>query len=287
MNVNWIGPAIIAAGSEEQKQEHLNRITSGTVFWCQGFSEPEAGTDLRSLRTSAVRDGDSFVLNGTKVWTSYALYAEYAFVLTRTSEPGEHPDGITIFLVPTSTPGLTIEPIPSVLDVHEYCKMTFDNVRVPASAMLGEENRGWATIRLALANERIGGPRYARAARVAGELESLIERLPAEEQGALRVALVRARSACEAARLLVYRTLDLRMKDRSDAEAVPVARVAIVRAEQAVAELALAIEQREALAMDSVGNRQFRTTLIAGLGGGSVEVQLNLIAYQLLGSDRG
>jgi alkylation response protein AidB-like acyl-CoA dehydrogenase len=287
MNVNWIGPAIIAAGSDEQKQLHLNRITSGDVFWCQGFSELEAGTDLRSLQTSAVRDGADYLINGTKVWTSYAQHAEYAFVLTRTSAPTPDADGITIFLVPTDTPGLTIERIPSVLDIHEFNRMTFDNVRVPASAMLGPEDHGWATVRLALANERIGGPRYARAARIAERLAPLIEEAPASERPVLRAAVTRARAACAAARLLVYRAIDLRTKDRSDADAVPVARVAIVRAERAVTDLALDLQQRAALPRDSLGNAQFRTTLIAGLGGGSVEVQLNLIAYQLLGSTRG
>lgn len=286
MNVNWIGPAIIAAGSEEQKQTHLNRITSGDVFWCQGFSELEAGTDLRSLQTSAVRDGDDYVINGMKVWTSYAQHAEYAFVLTRTSEPTPDADGITIFLVPTDRPGLTIERIPSVLDIHEFNRMTFDNVRVPASAMLGREDHGWSVVRLALANERIGGPRYARAAWIAERLAPLIERAPCAERQVLRADLTRARAACEAARLLVYRAIDLRTKNRSDAEAVPVARVAIVRAERAVAELALDLQQQDALPSDSLGNAQFRTGLIAALGGGSVEVQLNLIAYHLLGSTR-
>src|ERR1700756_5248585 len=108
MNVNWIGPAIIAAGTAEQKQAHLNRITSGDVFWCQSFSELEAGTDLRSLQTSAVRDGEDYIINGMKVWTSYAQHADYAFVLTRTCAPTPDTDGITIFLVPTDTAGLTI-----------------------------------------------------------------------------------------------------------------------------------------------------------------------------------
>src|ERR1700761_1061264 len=133
MNVNWIGPAIIAAGTEEQKLEHLNRITAGDVFWCQGFSEPEAGTDLQALTTSAVRDGDDYVINGTKVWTSYAAQADFCFLLARVESPDPTRAGVTIFLVPTDTPGFTIERIPSVLDIHEYNRLTFTDMRVPAS----------------------------------------------------------------------------------------------------------------------------------------------------------
>jgi alkylation response protein AidB-like acyl-CoA dehydrogenase len=105
MNVNWIGPAIFTSGTPEQKDEHLKRIASGDVTWCQGFSEQGAGTDLAALSTSAVRDGDDYVINGEKVWTSYAREAEYCFLLARTGPGSAGTTGISIFLVPTSTPG--------------------------------------------------------------------------------------------------------------------------------------------------------------------------------------
>jgi alkylation response protein AidB-like acyl-CoA dehydrogenase len=287
MNVNWIGPAIIAAGTDEQKDIHLNRITNGDVFWCQGFSEPEAGSDLQSLSTAAVRDGDDYIVNGQKVWTSYAQYAEYCFLLTRTSPPEPGNDGVTIFLVPTSTPGFHIERIPNVLDVHDYSVMTFRDMRVPASMRLGEEGRGWDVIRLALANERIGGPRYARAAVIIDRLEAMIATGELVATSDTRVAILRARAACEVARGLVYRTIDRRVKGQSDRDAVPMARVAVVRAERLVAEVALDLEGAGALRRDSVSNGQLKTSMIAGLGGGSVEVQLNHIAARLLGRDGG
>ena len=104
MNVNWIGPALMLAGSEEQKAYHLTRISRGDVLWCQGFSEPEAGTDLGGLTTSAVADGDEFVINGTKVWTSYAQKAEFCFLLARTEPGSSGNDGISVFLVGMPAP---------------------------------------------------------------------------------------------------------------------------------------------------------------------------------------
>jgi alkylation response protein AidB-like acyl-CoA dehydrogenase len=255
MNVNWIGPAIFTSGTAEQKDEHLKRIAAGEVTWCQGFSEPGAGTDLAAMSTSAMRDGDEYVLNGEKVWTSYAQDAEYCFVLARTDPESVGTSGISIFLVPTSTPGFGIEVIPSVLDIHEYNRLTFDDVRVPASARLGPEHEGWSVIRTALAHERIGGPRYARAALVA-------------------------------ARILVYQAIDARVKGRPEDLAVSLARVAIVRCERVVAELALDIGGEESLLVGSVGHGQIKTSMIAGLGGGSAEVQLNQVARLRLGSGR-
>src|SRR6201985_550393 len=161
MNVNWIGPAILAAGTAEQEDYHLRRITGGDVTWCQGFSEQGAGTDLANMQTSAVRDGDFYVVNGEKVWTSYAQEAEFCFLLARTDPGSAGNKGISIFLVPTATPGFTIERIPSVLDVHEFNRLTFSGMRIPASYRLGPENDAWRVIREALAHERIGGPRYA------------------------------------------------------------------------------------------------------------------------------
>ena len=173
MNVNWIGPAVMLAGTDAQKAYHLGRISRGDVLWCQGFSEPEAGTDLGRLTTSAVADGDEYVINGTKVWTSYAQKAEFCFLLARTELESSGNDGISIFLVEVATPGLTVERIPSVLDIHEFNRLTFEDVRVPATSLLGAPGRGWEVVKLALSHERIGGPRYARAALV---LERLARR---------------------------------------------------------------------------------------------------------------
>jgi alkylation response protein AidB-like acyl-CoA dehydrogenase len=287
MNVNWIGPAIINAGTPEQREYHLNRISRGDVFWCQGFSEAEAGTDLANLATTAVRDDDEYVVNGEKLWTSYAGVAEFCFLLARTDPGSTGNRGISVFLVPTDTPGLTIEPIPSVLDIHEFNRMTFHDVRVPASARLGPENDGWRVVREALSHERIGGPRYARAARIVHELADVASARGWLERDGVRTRFAAAEAACEAARLLVYQAIDARIKGRPEGRVVSLARVAIVRSEREAAELALDLFEDESLALGSLGNSQLKTAMIAGLGGGSVEVQLNMVARALLGSERG
>jgi alkylation response protein AidB-like acyl-CoA dehydrogenase len=271
MNVNWIGPAIMIAGTDDQKREHLGRIAAGDVFWCQGFSELEAGSDLRAMQTTAIRDGDEYVINGVKVWTSYAAQAEYCFLLARTGGAGARED-VSIFLVPTSAPGLTIERIPSVLDIHHYHRLTFEDVRVRVTDRLGAEGEGWQVVRAALSHERIGG------------LGTVVAEGP--HRDGLRTRLAQALADCHAARLLVYRAINERVNDRPEQTAVSLARVAIVRAERAVADLALELAEQAALPRGSTGNAQLKTSMIAGLGGGSVEVQLNLVADALLGTDR-
>lgn len=285
MNVNWIGPAIINAGTEEQRDYHLKRISAGDVFWCQGFSERDAGTDLANMQTTAVRVGDEYIINGEKVWTSYAAEADFCFLLARTDLGSAGNRGISVFLVPTNSPGFTIEPIPSVLDIHEFNRLTFDNVRVPVSARLGEENDGWHVVREALSHERIGGPRYARAALVTERLRELAEQRGWQRDG-IQTRLAEAEAACEAARLLVYRAINARSEQRPEGLEVSLARVAIVRCERLVAEVALELFESESLELGSIGNSQLKTSMIAGLGGGSVEVQLNSIARVLLGSAR-
>ena len=284
MNVNWIGPAIINAGTAEQRDYHLRRISAGDVFWCQGFSEAGAGTDLANMATTAVRDGDDYVINGEKLWTSYAGEADFCFLLARTDPQSTGNKGISVFLVPTDTPGFTIEPIPSVLDIHEFNRLTFTNVRVPASVRLGPENDGWRVVREALSHERIGGPRYARAAQVTQRLREVGRERGWLDRDGIKTRLAQAEASCEAARLLVYQAIHARSQGRSEDREVSLARVAIVRCERLVAELALEMFEDEGLELGSMGNSQLKTSMIAGLGGGSVEVQLNMVARSLLGS---
>jgi alkylation response protein AidB-like acyl-CoA dehydrogenase len=287
MNVNWIGPAIMLGGTDEQKAYHLGRISRGDVLWCQGFSEPGAGTDLGALATAAMPDGDQYIINGTKVWTSYAQKAEFCFLLARTDPESSGRDGISVFLVSMDTPGVTVERIPSVLDIHEFNRLTFEDVRVPAASLLGRLGHGWDVVKLALSHERIGGPRYARAALVVQRLRPDVAAAVAEGRTELRTRYVAARAACEAARTLVHQAIDLRVKKAPQARAVALARVAIVRAERAVAELVLELFETVGVARGSIGNAQWKTSMIAGLGGGSVEVQLNGVAQALLHAGNG
>ena len=160
MNANWIGPAILQLGSREQKQEHLAAIAAGRSNWAQGFSEPDAGSDLSALRTTAVRDGDYYVVNGQKMWTSYAHAASNIFLLVRTSKEANPRHGISILLVPMDTPGIEVREIPALHFSHLVHEVFFRDVRVPVSGRLGAENDGWSIIRTLLANERVGNARH-------------------------------------------------------------------------------------------------------------------------------
>ena len=143
MGTAMIGPTLIVHGSEEQKQEHLSRILSGEVQWCQGFSEPESGSDLASLQTRAVRDGDDYVINGQKIWTSGAQYAHWMFMLARTDADAPKHKGISYFMLDMKSPGVTVRPLVNMLGNTGFNEVFFENVRVPAENLVGEENRGW------------------------------------------------------------------------------------------------------------------------------------------------
>ncbi|HEY1076448.1 MAG TPA: acyl-CoA dehydrogenase family protein, partial [Fontimonas sp.] len=140
MNVNWIGPTLMRFGSEAQQARYIPPMARGETIWCQGFSEPEAGSDLASLRTRAEADGENYRINGQKIWTSYAGDADTCFLLARTSA-GKN--GISIFLLPMETPGITVRQIPSIIGEGDIHEVFFDNVMAPATAMLGAEGQAW------------------------------------------------------------------------------------------------------------------------------------------------
>jgi alkylation response protein AidB-like acyl-CoA dehydrogenase len=141
--VGMLGPVLIRYGTEEQQKEHLPRITSGEVQWCQGYSEPGSGSDLASLQTRAVRDGDDFVLNGQKIWTSGAHRADWMFLLARTDPNAPKHRGISMLLMDMKSPGIQVQPLITLAGDHVFNQEYFDNVRVPAKNIVGEENRGW------------------------------------------------------------------------------------------------------------------------------------------------
>ena len=165
MGLLMCGPCLIGYGTQEQKDYYLPRILSGEDFWCQGYSEPGAGSDLASLKTFAESDGDDYVLNGTKIWTTYAQHANRMFGLVRTRKDGKPQQGITFLLLDMNAPGITVEPIVGLDEVPEQCQVFFDNVRVPKANRVGEENDGWTVAKYLLTFER-GGQDYAPGLRV-------------------------------------------------------------------------------------------------------------------------
>jgi alkylation response protein AidB-like acyl-CoA dehydrogenase len=156
--VGYLGPTIMLYGSEEQKAQHIGGITSGEVVWCQGYSEPGSGSDLASLQTSAVQDGDDFVINGQKIWTSQAHYADWMFMLARTDPDAPKHKGISYFLIDMKSPGISVRPLINLANRGGFNEVFFDNVRVPRSGLLGELNRGWymATTTLDFERSNVG-----------------------------------------------------------------------------------------------------------------------------------
>jgi len=155
-NVSMVGPVLIAFGSEAQKRHFLPKVANLDYWFCQGFSEPGAGSDLASLRTSATLEGDHYVVNGQKIWTSRAHNADWMFCLVRTNASAKLQSGISYLLIDMKTPGLTVRPIPTIDGEHHFNEVFFDNVRVPAENLVGEENKGWTYAKYLLGNERVG-----------------------------------------------------------------------------------------------------------------------------------
>ena len=143
IGVTYAGPTVIVYGNEEQKKQFLPGITSGDIVWCQGYSEPNAGSDLASLQTRAVKDGDDYIINGTKIWSSNAHKANWCFLLARTDADAPKHKGITYFMTPMDTPGISVRPLINMADEHVFNEIVFDNVRIPVKYLVGEENRGW------------------------------------------------------------------------------------------------------------------------------------------------
>ena len=159
MGLSMIGPALLEFGTEEQKHEHLPKIVRGEIWWCQGYSEPGSGSDLASLQTKAVEDGDDYVINGSKIWTSSANFADWMFCLVRTDPDAPKHEGISFILFDMETPGVTVKPIQLISGASPFCQTFLDNVRVPKSNIVGELNKGWTVGKRLLQYERtsIGG----------------------------------------------------------------------------------------------------------------------------------
>jgi alkylation response protein AidB-like acyl-CoA dehydrogenase len=156
LGMDRVGPTIMLHGTDEQKQRFLPPIVRGDAVWCQGFSEPNAGSDLASLQTRAVQDGDSFVVNGSKIWTSMAHFAEWMILLARTDSDAPKHRGISFFLLDMKSPGISVRPLVDMLGRHTFNEVFFDNVRVPRDCLVGEQNRGWYVATTTLDFERSG-----------------------------------------------------------------------------------------------------------------------------------
>jgi alkylation response protein AidB-like acyl-CoA dehydrogenase len=288
MGLNWVGPAIMAHGTPEQKRRHLPAIAAGDVIWCQGFSEPEAGSDLAALRTRAVPDGDGWQITGQKIWTSYAGMAQWCVLAARVGD-GERHEGITLFLVPMDTPGITVRPIRSMLGPHHLNEVFLDGVWAGPDAVLGDVGDGWTVIRRALAHERVGIARYARCERLLSALGRALAPHWDDLPPSLHAQWARALVQVRVARLLAYRTVHAQDTGELPDVLASSARIAVTQCDQQVAEVLSQALEHEALDAGAAAplhgavEDHWRYAQAATVASGTIEVQRMIVAKALLG----
>jgi alkylation response protein AidB-like acyl-CoA dehydrogenase len=289
MNANWIGPAILQLGSPEQKQEHLSAIAAGRANWAQGFSEPDAGSDLSALRTAAVRDGDFYVINGQKMWTSYAHAASHIFLLVRTSKQENPRRGISILLVPMDTAGIEVREIPALHFSHLVHEVFFRDVRVPVSCRLGPENEGWSIIHTLLANERVANARHEWVDRCLDRVfDEAVELGVDMDDEAFWETMGEASAAALASRVMNYVAVQAAADESSSyPDLASIYRVALAQMEMGAAHAFMDVLGSEALQTTSCGDYQLQAGILSTIGGGSIEMALNSIAWYQLGLPKG
>jgi alkylation response protein AidB-like acyl-CoA dehydrogenase len=284
-----VGPLLIQYGTEDQRREFLPKILSGEYIWCQGYSEPNAGSDLASLRTSAVAEGDDWIVNGSKIWTTLANDANWIFLLVRTDAAAKKQEGITFLLVPMDSPGITVRPIVNI-DLHdEFCEVFFDNVRVPRKWTVGEVNQGWTMAKNLLGFERIylGSPKLSGYA--LSRLKLLAERMGVWDDTPFRERYTRLRMDMEDLKALHATFVDV--VRRGEALGPDVSMLKVIQTElfQRITDEMMDIAAENAGLLEPMeGNRnlhpsgQFIQARPSTIYGGSNEIQRNILAKNVL-----
>ena len=305
--IDMVGPVLYSFGNSEQKAQHLPKILDGSVWWCQGYSEPGSGSDLASLKTAAVRDGDDYVVNGQKIWTTNAHKADWIFTLVRTDPDSKPQRGISFLLIDMKTPGVEVKPIVSIDGMHHLNQVCFSDVRVPATNLIGEENMGWTYAKFLLANERAGIANVAHSERLVKALSDITQ---AEQDGfggtlsdsnAFMAELANTEVQLQALKALEARVIASVEKTGAPGDEASMLKIVGTQVQQTL----------ESLRVEAVGNYSlpFDTDLIRGesnlpapgpdyavsavsdmnfgrassIYGGSNEIQRNVIAKAVLG----
>ena len=304
--INYVGPVIYTFGNEQQKRQHLPGILTSDVFWCQGYSEPGAGSDLANLQTRARRDGDHYVVNGGKIWTSYSHMADWVFALVRTAEGGKAQEGISFLLIDLRTPGITIRPIVSIDLCHHLNQVFFDDVRVPAANLVGEENRGWTYAKFLLSNERVLIAEVGKLKRLFAQLRLMASVTYESGEPLLNNRDFAQKAVDISIGIRVLEAMCMRQLGAGTADAPPGPEASVLKIRgselmQAITHLMVDVQgrrglpyQTEALAPNWNGEevgapsapgmmREFLYGRAATIYGGSNEIQRNIIAKAALG----
>jgi alkylation response protein AidB-like acyl-CoA dehydrogenase len=294
IGIGWGGPTILHAGTQEQKDRYLMPLLAGEEIWCQLFSEPGAGSDLANLSTRAVRDGDTYVITGQKVWTSLAHLSKFGILIARTNPDAAKHKGVSYFICPMDAPGITVRPLIEMTGLHMFNEVFLDEVRIPAENLVGDENEGWSLAKVTLGNERVslsGGGALWGNGPSASDLFDLVR-----EQGGVADPLLRQRLAqlymeSEILRLIRLRTVTAAVQGRPPGAEASVRKALADEHGQHI--MGLAKDLRGAFGMLNEGATGGLTDpswsygyLFAPaltIGGGTSEVQRNIIAERVLG----
>ena len=288
--VGHLSNALRLFGSDQQRADLLQGLLSGKVRWCQGFSEPEAGSDLAGLRTRGqlADDGSHFVVNGRKIWTSFAAVADWCFLLCRTEPDAPKHAGISVLLVPMSTPGITASPIENAARNREFAEVTFDDVVVPVTNLLGERGQGWSIANQLLAYER--GPSdinwIARLSAHLRALETGVADGTIADTEMTRTALGRAYVELRALQVKVQRSLSDRVKGGLPGPEGSIDKLLMTRADQIIGQLIMDLRAHDAVLAETPDWDTYIWSRAASIYGGTEQVQRTIVAQRVLGLPR-
>jgi alkylation response protein AidB-like acyl-CoA dehydrogenase len=298
IGIGWAGPTLMYAGTDEQKQRYLLPMLSGEEFWCQLFSEPGSGSDLASLRTRAVRDGDEFVVNGQKIWTSGAQHAEFGILLARTDPDVPKHKGISYFICPMKTSGIEIRPITEMTGGQTFNEVFFTDVRIPAANLVGEINDGWRLAKVTLGNERIslstGGVLWGNGPTALELLASVADRGPVADP-IMRQRLAGIYIEHTLLDLIRLRTLSARLKGQQPGPEASIRKILADEHGQHVMALARDLVGAAGMLTGGDGSHDFEGLLRPSwhngflfsqaltIGGGTGDVQRNIVGERVLG----
>lgn len=301
LGIWMLGPALLEYGTEAQKQQHLRAIVNGAIRWCQGYSEPGAGSDLAALKTRADLDGDAYVVNGAKIWTTYAQHSDWIFCLVRTSNEGKKQQGISFLLIDMASEGVKVNPITTIDNHHSLNEVEFNNVRVPVANLIGEQDKGWTYAKALLAHERTSIAGVADSRRALAELRRFAEQEVNAGKRKIDDPLFQKRLSDIEIELMALEYTDLRVLASVAAGGAPGAESSLLKIkgteiQQAIQGLRMDLAgyyqgvlptdlDPEALGHEfgSSARQAYMYGRAATIYGGSNEVQKNIIAKAVLG----
>ena len=296
LGIWMIGPVLLEFGTDEQKQTFLPPTARGKIGWCQGFSEPNAGSDLASLKMSAVQYESGFVVNGSKIWTSHANHADYMYALVRSDNQAAKQQGISMLLIDMKSPGIEVRPIDLISGKSHFCQVFFDNVRVPAKNLVGALHGGWGVAKRLLQHERTAMSKFAELNMPGPDLVGVVRRACAGSEGRIANAVLRDKVAglemeAHVQRLTQQRIVEMAKARQDVFRAAATMKYQMAETEKRSAETMVAALGLQGLGWESEGfspeelevTRQWLNAKSLSIAGGSSEIQLNIIAKRVLG----